>query len=104
MDQQTTASTKRVADLLKALAYLSLALFFLNALIGFVNDMRFDFSFGGFLSASWSFVKNLFWMGATYLLLLAASHALTLLLGIADNTKKLKTAETESNEYANQNR
>lgn len=87
MEHSRKEDALRVAELLKAFAYLALAVFFLTAVINFVNTMRFEGGFGGFLTACWYFVKDLFWMGVWYLGLLAASQAILLLLDIKAGNK-----------------
>ena len=85
---QKDAEAGRVAELLKGFAYPALAVFFVNGIINFVKSLRFDFSFSGFLDASWNFLHDLFLMGVVYVCLLASSHVIQLLLEIKSNTKK----------------
>lgn len=82
MDHANNADARRVAELLKAFAYLALAVFFLDGMIGFINDLRNEMSFSGFVSGSWELIKSLFRTGILFLALLGAAQVILLLLDI----------------------
>lgn len=84
MDHANNDQVRRVAELLKGFAYLALAVYFLDGLIGFVKIARAERSFSGFLDASWGLIENLFCMGVLYIGLTASSHILLLLLDIKE--------------------
>lgn len=87
MEHSRKEDALRVAELLRAFAYLALAVFFLSGVINFVNTIRFESGFGGFLTACWYFVKDMFWMGIYYLALLGGSQVILLLLDIKSGEK-----------------
>lgn len=87
MEHSRKEDALRVAELLKGFAYLALVVFFVDGIIDFVNTMRFEGGFGGFIAGLWQFVKALFRMGVLYLCLLGAAHVILLLVDIKAGEK-----------------